>query len=53
MVPEFVAHVGHGHPGLVWVIAPALLSFLLGLIVGGWGLPDRLRSEDHAETRDT
>ncbi|MFP8891528.1 hypothetical protein ACLI4U_17430 [Natrialbaceae archaeon A-CW2] len=38
---DIVAHTGTEHPNLLWVAAPSLLAFVLGLGIGSYS--DRIR----------
>ncbi len=41
---SIVLHTGAEHPDLLWIVVPALLSFLAGLVIGVFAYADRVRS---------
>ncbi|MCU4751707.1 hypothetical protein OB919_06890 [Halobacteria archaeon AArc-curdl1] len=48
---DIVAHTGTEHPNLIWVAAPSLFAFLLGLGIGTYS--DRIRSVIGLEQTET
>ncbi len=39
---DVILHTGHGHPDLLWVLVPSLLTFFAGLSIGAFS--DRVRN---------
>ena len=48
MTLNLVLHVGTEHPNLVWVLVPALITFVMGIGVGM--VSSRRRSEATSQT---
>ncbi|WP_408956801.1 hypothetical protein [Natrinema sp. 74] len=52
---DIVLHTGTEHPDLLWILGPALLTFVAGLGLGAAVSADRIRSWvrlDREPTRD-
>ncbi|AGB30134.1 hypothetical protein NP511_11235 [Natrinema thermotolerans] len=41
---DVVLHTGTEHPDLLWIVVPALLSFVAGLAIGLFAYADRIRA---------
>ncbi|WP_254762593.1 hypothetical protein [Natrinema marinum] len=52
---EIALHTGTEHPNLLWILGPALLTFVAGLGLGAAAYADRIRSwlrPERETTRD-